>query len=135
MIAQNRFNIIDQDNVNAEVARLRSLPPIDRKLEMVCTLPAIIVEGVHWSFVDVINEPEGFGGRFAAALTEQSGNGWYLEATKIGERWLWEIYHQGTRLEASGEAQELYPAVQTCSLEAKRLRATAVGATSGSSLH
>ena len=43
MIAQNRFNIIDQDNVNAEVARLRSLPPIDRKLELVCILPAIIV--------------------------------------------------------------------------------------------
>lgn len=114
MTLQERWRVIPPNEASSELERLLSLPKLDRKLELACIPPTVVVNDINWIFVDVINEPEGFGGRFAATLADQSEGGWLLEATKIWDKWIWEIYHKGTKLSAGGDSRDMITALEAC---------------------
>ena len=122
MALQDRWRILTADEAPSEIARLLSLPGLDRKLELACSPPTVVVSEFNWIFVDVLNPPEGFGGRFAVTMTDPNEIGWLLVATKISNRWVWQIFRNGTELCASGEHSDLATAFDACSIRAIELK-------------
>ena len=122
MTVRGSWKVIPPDEAPNEIARILALSKLDRKLELVCAPPTFVVSGVNWVFIDVISEPEGFGGRFASTLADQNEGGWLLEATRIRDVWIWEIYYKGTKLSAGGYSNELLTALDSCTTKAFELK-------------
>ena len=122
MALQDRWRILTADEAPSEIARLLSLPGLDRKLELACSPPIVVVSDLNWIFVDVLNPPEDFGGRFAVTMTDPNEVGWLLVATKISDRWVWQIFRNGTELCASGEHSDMATAFAACSVRTIELK-------------
>ena len=106
--------VVSKGNASKEIARLLSLPRLERKLELICAPPTVTTNNIRWVFIDVLKEPDGFGGRFAAILTSKEDVGLLLEATKIQDSWGWEIYRNGTKLAAYGKHDDMFSALEQC---------------------
>ncbi len=123
MALQDRWRILTADEAPSEIARLLSIPRLDRKLELACSPPTVVVSGLNWIFVDVMNPPKGFGGRFALTMTDSNEVGWLLVATMISDRWVWQIFRNGTELYATGHHTDMATAFDACSMMAIELKA------------
>lgn len=94
-----------------EVARLRSLPALDRKLELTCRPLAVSAAGHLWQYVELLHDPGGYGGRFSSIATVGETLTVLMTATMIGEAWHWEVYADGSRLLAGGRAGDMVEAM------------------------
>ena len=114
MADDGRWNVVSPGQALDEIFRLRSLPALERKLELTCRPLAVRVDQRLWQYIEVANEPEGFGGRFAAIVSDGTESA-LIEVTEIGGLWIWAIYRDGRTVCASGEDADMDAAMRACS--------------------
>lgn len=114
MQQKSKFRMIKPSDADDEIIRLGKLDRLDRKLELVCRPVTMLVGDITWSMIDVIETPEGFGGRFAAVIPGESGDSRFLEVTKIYDVWNWFVFLNGITPIKSGSHENVEQALIHC---------------------
>ena len=116
----DRWKVLSPEKACEEIIRLRALPELDRKLELMCHPLAVVVEDLLWQYVEVLNAPEGCGGRFAAISSMGGSESGLVEVTLMNGVWTWAVYLGGSRLSESGEAPDMKASMRACASALQR---------------
>ena len=111
---QDRWQIIQPDQIHIEIERLRAMSPLDRKLDLMCHPIAMDVDGLLWQYINAIHEPEGYGGSFVAIAMGKSNVDGIVRVVSINNEWQWSVYIGGMVLSGRGEASDLLLSMREC---------------------
>ena len=107
MSLSEKCNILLPERVQEELSRLRSLPALDRKLELVCKPIVVYSNDVCWRYIDMFEAPEGHQGKFATIISMDRKNTGILETSSIHGVWYWSVSTDGLNKVAEGHETDM----------------------------